>query len=327
MLGDRQTGGTSPNTLLLGVVSLCILVAVAAIAIAAAPTWLGLHLGPQRETGLLVIQHVVPGGPAALAGARVGDRLIALGGASERPLALTASDVHEDRGEVTQAGVRASMQRYDRVAQALKSLPLRLVLKDAQGQTRTIELQPRHRPLSTLRVEFWANLGFGLLAALICGWVWALRPGERATQLFALTGLSMLGFTTGWAVHSSIELAMDTALLMPALWANYTGATAYGGAMIALFLCYPRPLVRGPLPLLLAPLLVQVAFTIANAVLLEAGGWALNDRLRAHMDFYWDRTFLHDHARASTESGASSSRTDPVRGNDAPSPPSRTTST
>ncbi|MFO0577898.1 MAG: ATP-binding protein [Polyangia bacterium] len=260
MLGVRQTGGASPNTLLLGVVFFCVLVAVAAIAVAATPTWLGLRLSPPRETGLLVIRHVVPGGPAALAGARVGDSLIALGGPGDHPLELTADDVREDGGAVTQAGVRASMQRYDRVAQALKAAPLRLVLKDTQGQVRTIELQPRRRPLSTLRVEFWANLGFGLLAALICGWVWALRPGERATQLFALTGLSMLGFTTGWAVHSSVELAMDTALLMPALWVNYAGATAYGGAMIALFLCYPRQLVRGPVLLLVAPLLVVALF-------------------------------------------------------------------
>jgi signal transduction histidine kinase len=245
--------------LLLGVVSFCLLFAVVAIAVAATPIWLGLRLGSEPETGLLLIKHVVPGSPAASAGTRVGDRLIALGGPSERPLEITAYDVHEDSGEATQAGVRASMQRYERVAQALKAQPLRLYLKDPQGQVRTIELQPRRRPLSTLRAEFWANLGFGLLAALICGWVWALRPGERATQLFALTGLSMLAFTTGWAVHSSIELAMDTSLLMPAKWLNFAGATAYGGAMIALFLCYPKPLVRGPL-LLLPPLLALGLF-------------------------------------------------------------------
>lgn len=253
MLGVGRTRVSTPHSLLLGAVAFCILVAVAAVVVASAPTWLGLGFRAQRETGLLVIKRVIPGGPGAIAGARVGDQLIALGGTTAPLLPVTAYDVHEDSGETTQAGVQASMARYNRVAQALKMSPLRLHLKDGQGRVRTIELQPHRRPLSTLGAEFWANLSFGLIASLICAWVWALRPGEQATQLFALTGLSMLAFTTGWAVHSSVELAMDTALLVPALRLNHTGATAYGGAMIALFLCYPKRLVRAPL-LSLVPL-------------------------------------------------------------------------
>jgi signal transduction histidine kinase len=255
MLSVSRKRGPAPNTLLLGVVFLCLLVAVAAVLSCLAPPWLGLGFKPQPETGPLIIKRVSPGGPAAVAGARAGDQLIALGGPATPPLEISAYDVHEDNGEKTEAGVRASMQRYDRVARAMRERPLRLYLKDPQGQVRTIELQARRRPLASLGAEFWANLGFGLLAMLICGWVWALRPGERATQLFALTGLSMLAFTTGWAVHASVELAMDSWLLLTFMWMNYAGATAYGGAMISLFLCYPRRLVPGPL-LLVAPVAV-----------------------------------------------------------------------
>lgn len=251
MLGVSRKRVSTPNTLLLGVVAFCLLVAVGSILVSSTPIWMGLSFRAQRETGLLVIKRVFPGGPGELVGARAGDQLIAIGSAKQRPLEITAADVKEENGEATQAGVRASMQRYERVAQAVKSGPLQLVLKDPQGQVRTVVLPMRSRPLSALPVDFWANLGFGLLATLICGWVWVLRPRELATQLFALTGVSMLAFTTGWAVHSTVELAMPTTLLRLARNANNIGAIAYGGAMIAFFLGYPKRLVRLPLHLLM----------------------------------------------------------------------------
>ena len=252
MSSAHRTRVTTPITLLLGVVGLCVLTAVTAIGIARVPAWLGVALLVPSRTSRLMIAHLTPGGPLAQAGARAGDQLLAIYAPNGQPRYLTAEDVHEDAGETTQVGVDASMQRYARIGEALKATPLRLQLQDGQGQVRTIELAARRRPLSSLGTEFWANLSFGLLATLICGWVWALRPFERATQLFAQTGLSMLAFSFGWAVHSSIELAMDATLVRAVLWVNQAGASAYGGAMIALFLCYPKRLVRGPL-LALAP--------------------------------------------------------------------------
>lgn len=291
MLGVRRKRVSTPNTLLLGVVSFCILVAVCSIVVSSTPIWMGLGFRAQPETDVLTVKRVFPGGPGELVGARVGDQLVAVGGVKDRPLQVRASDVKEESGETTQAGVRASMKRYARVAQAMKTGPLQLVLKDAQGQVRTVELPLRRRPLSALPVDFWVNLGFGLLATLICGWVWALRPRELATQLFALTGVSMLAFTTGWAVHSTVELTMPPTLLAIARLMNHIGATAYGGAMIALFLCYPKRLVHLPLHLLmplaillwyLTPLLPgnpprdntgQAVTVIEMALIIVAIGW------------------------------------------------------
>lgn len=259
MLGVSRMRMSTPHTLLLGAVFLCILVAVASVVASVSPVWLGLRFRPLPDSGPLVVKSVTPGGPGAAAGVRVGEQLIALAGSSGSPIQLTADDVRESDGESSQAGVDAAMRRYDRVAQALKRAPLRLYLRDARGTVRTVELPLRRRPLAALGAEFWANLIYGLIAALICGWVFALRSHEQATQLFALTGLSMLAFTSGWAVHSTIELAMDTTLLESAQWLNRSGATAYGGAMIALFLSYPKRLVPGPL-LLLAPLSVALLY-------------------------------------------------------------------
>lgn len=263
MLGISRMRVSTPHTLLLISVFLCLLVAVGAVAVASSPVWLGLGFQQHSETGRLVVQRVDAGSPGAAAGVKLGDQLLALGSATGRTLDVTADDVHETTGEKTQAGADASMQRYGRVAQALKSSPLRLYLQSADGTARSVELPLRRRPLSALGAEFWANLSFGLIAALICAWVWALRPHEQATQLFALTGLSMLAFTTGWAVHASVELAMDTRLLQPALRLNQAGAAAYGGAMIALFLCYPKRLVRGPL-MLLVPLPIVISHFLSR---------------------------------------------------------------
>lgn len=251
MLGVSRKRVSTPNTLLLGVVSFCILVAVGSILGSSSPIWMGLGFRAQRETDLLVVKSVFPGGPGDRMDVRAGDQLLAIGSAKDQPLGLRASDLKEENGEQTQAGVRASMQNYERVAWAVKNGPLKLVLKDTLGQVRTVELPMQRRPLSSLPADFWANLSFGLLATLICGWVWALRPRELATQLFGLTGVSMLGFTTGWAVHSTVELAMHPSLLLLARYSNHIGAVAYGGAMIAFFLCYPKRLVRLPLHLLM----------------------------------------------------------------------------
>ena len=87
---------------------------------------------------------------------------------------------------------------------------------------------------------------YGLIATLIVGWVWALRPRDLATQLFALTGLSMLAFTFGWAVNASVELVADGTMSTGAHLLNMVGAVAYGGAMIAFFLVYPTRVTRLP---------------------------------------------------------------------------------
>jgi len=238
---------SSPSTLLLGVVFFCIAVALAAVSVSTGPAWLGLDLTAGTADGPLKVEGVAPDGPAARAGVRVGETLVAVAGKRLDGRALATED-----SQPTQALSDAAMRHQDAVASALQARPVRLTLEDARGAQRTVVLEDRPRPLSTLGGEFWANLSFGLIAALICGWVWALRPRELATRLFALTGLSMLAFTFGWAVHATVELAMDAAVLAPVLWLNMGGAVAYGGAMIAFFLSYPRRVTTLPM-MLLAP--------------------------------------------------------------------------
>lgn len=252
---------SSPTTLLLGVVFLCIAAALAAISIATTPAWLGMSLRATAPDPPLAIRAVEPGGPGAVAGVRAGERLVAVLAPDGRETPLTGDVLDEDTGP-TQRQADDGMRRHDVAAEAMKARPLRLKIEDAAGERRIVTLDDRPRPLGTLGAGFWVNLSYGLIATLICGWVWALRPREPATQLFALTGLAMLAFTFGWAVHTPQELTLDTALLGPVRWLNLAGSVAYGGAMIAFFLCYPKRLLPVPVLLLMAPAAVALLMAL-----------------------------------------------------------------
>lgn len=246
---------SSPTTLLLGVVLLCVATALAGAWLALSPPWLGAAF-ETRPDGAVVIARLTPDGPLARAGAKAGDRLAGVGGATTAPV-LNAGEIGGLDSPTTQEEAREQSRRQGAFARQLQVQPLVLRLAGADGAQRAATLDGRSRPLSTLGAEFWANLAFGLIAALIVGWVWALRPRDLATQLFALTGLSMLAFTFGWAVHASVELVMDAAPLAMAMGLNMTGAVAFGGAMIAFFLAYPKRVTRLPV-VFLAPLCVAL---------------------------------------------------------------------
>lgn len=244
---------SSPTTLLLGVVLLCVATALAGVWMALSPVWLGADF-TARPDGAVVITRLDPEGPLARAGAKVGDRLAGVGADSTAP-ALRAAEIGGLDSPATQGSAHEQNRLEGAFAQALEARPLLLRLAGPDGVQRPVTLDGRARPLTSLNAEFWANLAFGLIAALIVGWVWALRPRDLATQLFGLTGLSMLAFTFGWAVNSSVELVTDAALAQAAGLLNMTGAVAFGGAMIAFFLAYPKRVTRLPV-MLLVPLWV-----------------------------------------------------------------------
>ncbi|MBO9545721.1 ATP-binding protein [Caulobacter sp.] len=250
---------SSPTTLLLGVVLLCVATALAGVWMALSPAWLGAGFDT-RPDGAITITRLDPQGPLARAGAKVGDRLAGIGADPTAP-ALRAAEIGGLDSPATQAEAHQRRRLQGAFADALKARPLVVRLAGADNVQRPVTVDDRPRPLTTLNSEFWANLAFGLIAALIVGWVWALRPRDLATQLFGLTGLSMLAFTFGWAVNSSVELVADAALALTSQLLNMTGAVAFGGAMIAFFLAYPKRVTRWPVAWLIPLWLLGWAMT------------------------------------------------------------------
>jgi len=90
-------------------------------------------------------------------------------------------------------------------------------------------------------ISYW-QLAVGLGALIISGSVWALRPGDLATRLFLISGLATLTFTFAPVPFSVQDLDGNAEILRILNTINGTGATAFGIAMIALFVIYPNRL-------------------------------------------------------------------------------------
>lgn len=105
-------------------------------------------------------------------------------------------------------------------------------------------LHPHRRTLSHLPVEFWLLLA-GASAALLCGaWVWAFRPGDWGAGLFGLGsfGLAAAIFTT--AIYGAREFAANGAFLWSVTVVNYLTSQLYAWASAALFMAFPRPVIK-----------------------------------------------------------------------------------
>tara|TARA_R110000868_G_scaffold58183_9_gene179853 strand:- start:7975 stop:9873 length:1899 start_codon:yes stop_codon:yes gene_type:complete len=102
----------------------------------------------------------------------------------------------------------------------------------------TISIAQRTVGVAGLPLIFWCEIGVGLGALTISGWVWALRPRELATRLFALSGLATLAFTFAAASFAGGAIEpRSLAILMS--WMNAVGASTFGLAMTWMFLVYP----------------------------------------------------------------------------------------
>jgi signal transduction histidine kinase len=161
-------------------------------------------------------------------------------GSAIRPLDLTPEpDVLETWADVTD--FRAGQ---DRLSAMLRSGELTLRTLD-RGIEKDVTVRPEPtRPLGSLSAEFWVQIAVGVISCFIGAWVWALKPSDWSTRLFALSGLAMMLSTHSAAIYSGRELALPMELFRPLSGINAAGAAGFGVAMINLFLIYPRPLVK-----------------------------------------------------------------------------------
>jgi signal transduction histidine kinase len=274
-----KSGRLSPGILMLGAMVLCGLAVALAIAAALAQPWLGLTLAadPVREA---ISVRSVANGPAKAAGAVAGLRLSSVGpaaGASSdtarTQIGLLPSDLSEDPDGLPSYGdVSTFMERQSGLAKILSGPAVVLKLSDdLGGSAATTVIHPQRRPIAELPAVFWVQLFSGSAGLLIGVWVWALRRDDLGAMMFALSGLGLFLSAMPAAVYSTRELAIDGKLFMWLSALNHFGAHLFGGAMIALFLSYPRRLVRpvllSVLPLTLVPwFIADVAHALPGPV-------------------------------------------------------------
>lgn len=249
--------GGQPAAWLLAAVLLAAASVVVAIWVALQPPRLGVQLGVTGET--VVLLAVDPAGPAAAVPVAV--PLVAVGQGAQR-ITLLPTDLVEDPSAFTSYEVRDPFWSRQSALTALLKAPDVALTLAVGGTDRTFTVHPVERRLSDLPTAFWVQLVFGVIALLVGAWVWALRPNDWATGLFALTGLSMLIFTHAAAIYSTRELALDGGTFRLTAALNEGGAMAFGAAMIALFLRYPRPIAGAPI--LFGVLAVFAAWFVAS---------------------------------------------------------------
>jgi len=114
----------------------------------------------------------------------------------------------------------------------------------ASGEEHITTISPSPRTLASLSAMFWFTLFVVSTAFLISWWVFLVRPGDWGTRMFALSGLMLLlGGITG-ALIAERALALDGAWFSLLDNVNSLAGQTMGGAILAMFLSFPRQLVK-----------------------------------------------------------------------------------
>jgi len=260
----------SPGNILLRVMLICIAAAVVTVAIAISRPYLGLELAADPVRNAITVKSVALGGPADGLRASPGTKLAAIGSARDSASAgqvpavvqLTAGDLVEDPdGLESYAALADFMKRQTELAGIISGQTVALDFTDnATRTTYVATIQPRARSIADLPVVFWVQLLSGLAGFAIGAWVWSMRRGDLAAGMFALSGVGLLLSALPAAIYSTRELAIDGGSFFGLSVLNHFGTHMFGGAMIALFLSYPRPLVR-PVWLLAIPVILAATLT------------------------------------------------------------------
>ncbi len=262
----------TPGHRLLAALVYCLAAGLAAIWIATAQPWLGLglHGGPDGRVTAQTCRTPCAGIPsgAVIAGLQAPGA----GALAE----ITAVDLTEEPDVLPDAAaLRQFLEDQGRLAALLGAPAVSVLWHGTAGaaphQTR---IEPATRPWTSLPAIFWFQWLAAATGCLIAIWVWALRPGDAATRLFALTGLTFPLFALPAAIYGTRELALDPGLFRVLTSLNCLGALTYGAAFAAIFLAHPRRLAK-PAVLLAFPLAAVLWWLLSAVGLLTDPDWVI----------------------------------------------------
>lgn len=254
-----------PGRLLLAGALLCAFLCWVVTSLALAQPWLGLTMQPDFDSREVQIEKA-EGPAAALPTPSV---LVALRAEAEsRWLPVIATDLIEEPDHIDDyADIDALFVRQTDMAEALRSSAVVLAVRDANGRVDEYRLEPRSRPLASLPAVFWFQLFAGSASFLIGLWVLVLRPSDVSTRMFAVMGSMLPLATLSAAVYSTRELAISGGLFRILSAINHSGSMLFGCGLVALFLSYPKPLIRPRflwvIPAIVVPWLFADIFRIA----------------------------------------------------------------
>ncbi|MDQ8037837.1 MAG: ATP-binding protein [Pedobacter sp.] len=232
----------SPGSwLLMALLFVALLMSLIVVLVLRQPT-LGLSLQPDTVSGQLQITAVH--GPAA--GLPLPATLQALRREGRPDLPLTARDLVEEPDTLqSYEEVRELLARQALIQSWLDGLPLQLVLETPEGEVVSAPLQPEHyRSPASLPLAFWIQLLAGAGGFLIGTWIVVLRPRDGAARCFALSGVALMLSAFAAAVYSVRELSVPAELFRGLMIINHLGSTLFGCALLALFLLFPKRLLR-----------------------------------------------------------------------------------
>lgn len=232
----------SPGSwLLMALLFVALLMSLILVLVLRQPT-LGLSLKPDTASGTLLI--AATHGPAH--GLPLPASLKALHREGQADFPLHARDLVEEPDTLqSYEQVREFLARQALIQTWLDGRPLQLVLETPRGEVLTSPLQPdAHRSPASLPAAFWIQLLAGAGGFLIGTWIVVLRPRDGAARCFALSGVALMLSAFAAAVYSVRELSLPADLFRGLMIINHFGASLFGCALVALFLLFPKQLLR-----------------------------------------------------------------------------------
>ncbi len=126
----------------------------------------------------------------------------------------------------------------------LREQQVTLVWVDDSGVEKQVRVTPKKRPLSSLPLVFWFQVIVGFIGFLIASWIFLLRKDDWGARMFGLSGVLFPIFTLPAAIYSTRELALQGEIFRWLASLNHFGAFMFGCTLVAIFMTYPRRLVR-----------------------------------------------------------------------------------